>query len=229
MHFLVRKFCTCIWTNVNKIYCYESLTSATPLLIALTKSKYIQWNPSGKAKNVSLKLQNLAHFHAPFFSKSCLFYPSWQATSFERPLFWVAFMEGFNCICVLYYNSSILIRWCCNHISSSHYKVNNSHNDLLTQEAQPSLDKRVTQCGLVIPSDTTLQILINTSEGLLASGNKPSPSPMLTHRGRDKMAATLADNIFICSFVNENDSISIKFYWTLFLRVQSTISHHWFR
>ena len=29
--------------------------------------------------------------------KSCLFYPSWQATSFERPPSWVAFIERFNC------------------------------------------------------------------------------------------------------------------------------------
>ena len=29
--------------------------------------------------------------------KSCLFYPSWQATSFERPPSWVAFIEGFHC------------------------------------------------------------------------------------------------------------------------------------
>ena len=32
----------------------------------------------------------------------------------------------------------------------------------------------------------------------------------LTHWGRDKMAATLADDIFSCNFVNENISISIK-------------------
>ena len=28
--------------------------------------------------------------------KSCLFYPSWQATSFERPPSWAAFIEGFH-------------------------------------------------------------------------------------------------------------------------------------
>ena len=28
----------------------------------------IQWIPSGKARNVSLKLWNLVHFHAPFFT-----------------------------------------------------------------------------------------------------------------------------------------------------------------
>ena len=36
---------------------------------------YIQWNPSGKARNVSLKLQNLVHFHAPFFTNHVYFTP----------------------------------------------------------------------------------------------------------------------------------------------------------
>ena len=29
--------------------------------------------------------------------KSCLIYPSWQATAFERPLSWMAFIERFHC------------------------------------------------------------------------------------------------------------------------------------
>ena len=33
---------------------------------------------------------------------------------------------------------------------------------------------------------------------------------MLTHWGRDKMVATLADDTLKCKFVNENISISIK-------------------
>ena len=37
--------------------------------------KGIQWNPSGKARNVSLKLQNLVHFHAPFFTNHVYFTP----------------------------------------------------------------------------------------------------------------------------------------------------------
>ena len=35
----------------------------------------IQWNSSGKARNVSLKLQNLVHFHAPFFTNHVYFTP----------------------------------------------------------------------------------------------------------------------------------------------------------
>ena len=43
----------------------------------------IQWTPSGKAKEVSLKLHNLVHFHAPFFTNHVSF------TSHDRPPFWV--------------------------------------------------------------------------------------------------------------------------------------------
>ena len=51
-----------------------------------------------------------------------------------------------------------------------------------------------------------------------------------THWGRDKMAATLADDTFKCKFVNENILISIKkIHWSLFLMVQLTICQHWFR
>ena len=37
-------------------------------------SLHIQWNPSGKARNVSLKLQKLAHFRALFFTKHVYHY-----------------------------------------------------------------------------------------------------------------------------------------------------------
>ena len=39
------------------------------------------------------------------------------------------------------------------------------------------------------------------------------------------MAATLADDIFKCNYVNENVLISIK----IFLRVQLKINHHWLK
>ena len=39
----------------------------------------IQWNPSGKPRNVSIKLQNLVHFHAPFFTNHVYF------TSHDKP------------------------------------------------------------------------------------------------------------------------------------------------
>ena len=37
----------------------------------------------------------------------------------------------------------------------------------------------------------------------------PSLSPVLTHLPQDKMAAILADDIFKCIFLNENDKILI--------------------
>ena len=33
----------------------------------------LQWNPSGKTGNVSLNLQNLVHFRAPFFKNHVYF------------------------------------------------------------------------------------------------------------------------------------------------------------
>ena len=38
-----------------------------------------------------------------------------------------------------------------------------------------------------------------------------------------------ADDTFKCIFLNENVWMPIKFHWNLFLRVQLTIFHHWFR
>ena len=32
-------------------------------------------------------------------------YHSWQATSFERPPSWVAFIEGFHCTCIIFYHT----------------------------------------------------------------------------------------------------------------------------
>ena len=39
---------------------------------------HLQWNPSGKARNVSLKLQNLVHFHAPIFTNNVYFTPRYR-------------------------------------------------------------------------------------------------------------------------------------------------------
>ena len=49
----------------------------------------------------------------------------------------------------------------------------------------------------------------------------------LTHLSVDKMAVT--ENIFKCISVNGKCCISIKFHWSLFLKVQLRISQHWFR
>ena len=52
---------------------------------------------------------------------------------------------------------------------------------------------------------------------------------MLTHWGRDKMAAIFADVIFICIFLMKMFEFRLRFDWGLFPRVQLTIFQHWFR
>ena len=51
-----------------------------------------------KGQECHTKVMKLGSFPYTFLYKSCLFYPSWQATSFERPPSCVAFREGFHCI-----------------------------------------------------------------------------------------------------------------------------------
>ena len=48
----------------------------------------IQWNPSRKARVVSLKLQNLVHFHAPFFTNHVYFTPHDRPPLLEVPLYY---------------------------------------------------------------------------------------------------------------------------------------------
>ena len=50
----------------------------------------IQWNPSGKAREVSLKLQNLVNFHAPFFTNHVGFF----LPLMTGHLFWKATILG---------------------------------------------------------------------------------------------------------------------------------------
>ena len=54
--------------------------------------------PLWKGLKSLTKLAKFGPFPRTILCKSCLSYPSWQATSFERPPSWVAFIEGFHCI-----------------------------------------------------------------------------------------------------------------------------------
>ena len=54
--------------------------------------------PLWEGQESLIKVAKFGQFPRTILYKSCLFYPSWQATSFERPPFWVAFVEGFHCI-----------------------------------------------------------------------------------------------------------------------------------
>ena len=57
--------------------------------------------PLWKGQESLTKVAKFGPFPRTILYKSYLFYPSWQATSFERPLSWVAFIEGFHCIILL--------------------------------------------------------------------------------------------------------------------------------
>ena len=60
-------------------------------------------------------------------------------------------------------------------------------------------------------------------------GDKPLPEPMLTHGGRDKMAATSQptfSNAFCCMKMYE---FRLKFHRSLFLGVELTLFQHWLR
>ena len=61
--------------------------------------------PLWKRQECLTKVAKFGPFPYNILYKSCLFYPSWQATSFERPPSWVAFIEGFHCISDSKYNS----------------------------------------------------------------------------------------------------------------------------
>ena len=54
--------------------------------------------PRWKGQESLTKVAKFGPFSCTILYKSCLLYPSWQATSFERPPSWVAFIKGFHCI-----------------------------------------------------------------------------------------------------------------------------------
>ena len=56
--------------------------------------------PFWKDQECLTKVVKLGSFWYIILYKSCLFYPSWQATSFERPPSCLAFTEGFHYISV---------------------------------------------------------------------------------------------------------------------------------
>ena len=53
--------------------------------------------PLWKGQGNLTKVAEFCPFPCTILYKSCLFYPSWQATSFERPPSWLAFIKGFHC------------------------------------------------------------------------------------------------------------------------------------
>ena len=78
-----------------------------------TLSNEIQWNfnwntvePIWKGQESVTKVAKFGPFTRTILYKSCLFYPPWQATSFERPTSWVAFIEGFHCTNIFIWGNS---------------------------------------------------------------------------------------------------------------------------
>ena len=70
----------------------------TLVLRAIDFSRPSTVEPLWKGQECLTKVTNFGPFSCTILYKSCLFYPSWQATSFERPSSWAAFREGFHCI-----------------------------------------------------------------------------------------------------------------------------------
>ena len=56
--------------------------------------------PLWKGQECLTKVAKFGPFPCTILNKSWLFYPSWQAASFERPTFWVAFIERFYCMLI---------------------------------------------------------------------------------------------------------------------------------
>ena len=54
--------------------------------------------PLWKSQECLTKFAKFCPFLCTILYKSCVFNLSWHATPFERPPFWVAFIEGFHCI-----------------------------------------------------------------------------------------------------------------------------------
>ena len=62
--------------------------SCNPILLTTKNLSTVE--PLWKGQECLTKVAKFCSFPCTTLCKSCLFYPSWQATSFERPPFWVA-------------------------------------------------------------------------------------------------------------------------------------------
>ena len=98
------------WSNLSRYYTrhkYKSdfkFTTSIPYLILMGElwgvccedlgenGQHYTVEPLWKGQGCLIKVAKFGPFPCIILSKSCLFYPSWQAISFERPPFWVAFI-----------------------------------------------------------------------------------------------------------------------------------------
>ena len=84
-------------------------------------------------------------------------------------------------------------------------------------------------CALELSIITTRFRPITPPSGQVTMTDSAGPTILLTHWGRDKMAAifrTTFSNAFSWMKIYE---FRLRFHWNLFLRVQLTIFQHWFR
>ena len=84
-------------------------------------------------------------------------------------------------------------------------------------------------CSLLLESETLLEKLKNKRYDFIIVDAGDECGRILTHWGRDQMNAisqTMFSNAF--SWMKLFD-YRLKFHWSLFLKVQLTISQHWFR
>ena len=72
-------------------------TQPTVTWNCIQNTAVINVEPLWKGQECLTKVVKFGPFPCAILYKSCLFHPSWQATSFERPPSWVAFTEGFHC------------------------------------------------------------------------------------------------------------------------------------
>ena len=92
--------------RINMISCQALRFFILVYPVLLYKGLAINYTlePLWKGWQCLTKVAKFDQFPCTIPYKSCLFYPSRQATSFERPSSWVAFTEGFHCIVkILFY------------------------------------------------------------------------------------------------------------------------------
>ena len=73
------------------------------------------------------------------------------------------------------------------------------------------------------------QINIMTAHDMVTQGVRASTAMILTRWGRDQID-TITQTTFLSAFFwTKMFELRLKFHWSLFLRVQLTKFHHWFR
>ena len=89
----IKKACVVSWHGIFN-WVFQSLDDTKE---TYRQIMWIQWNPSGKAMDISHKLR-IWSISIHLCLQIMFILLAWQATCFERPPSWAALMEGFHCI-----------------------------------------------------------------------------------------------------------------------------------